>query len=184
VNSGLAPAERVLGIQWVVATAVGWIIGFAVCEAVTSFLETLFVDGLIIGTFVGGAQWLVLRRHMRATAWWVVVSIVGFGVGKAIGEAVSPASGTVLSDALTGALMGATVGVAQWLVLRLRFADAWWWIPASALAWAIGWTVIAGVQRSAGTVTIIVYVVGAIGAAAAGVVTAATLIRLLRGRAA
>jgi hypothetical protein len=43
--------------------------------------------------------------------------------------------------ALLGAVSGAGVGVAQWWVLRGLVPGSIWWIPASAVAWALGWTV-------------------------------------------
>ena len=61
-------SERSLGLQWVAATVVGWLIGFAACEALQSFLTTVFVDGLVIGTAIGLAQWLVLRRSISRWA--------------------------------------------------------------------------------------------------------------------
>ena len=112
--------ERRLGIQSVVANVVGWLIGFALCEALQSFISTVLVDGLVIGSAVGIAQWLVLRRWMSSVGYWVLLSIVGFGVGKALAEAVLPSVSTLPGYGATGAIIGAAVGVAQWPVLRRR----------------------------------------------------------------
>jgi hypothetical protein len=178
----LTSAERNLGLEWLAANIVGWVVGFAACEAINSFISTFFVDGLVIGTALGFAQWFVLRRRIPRAGWWVVLSIVGFGVGKALSEAVAPATSSVLNYALGGALIGLSVGLAQWLILRLHVSMAWWWVPASILAWVVGWSFIGLAETSADLPTVAVYLVGAIGAAGAGIITGAALIRLFRSR--
>jgi hypothetical protein len=40
-----------------------------------------------------------------------------------------------------GAVSGAALGAAQALVLRGRLPGAWRWVPLTAVAWALGWTV-------------------------------------------
>ena len=172
--------ERSLGIQWVVANLAGWLIGFALCEALQSFVSTVLVDGLVIGSAVGIAQWLVLRRWISPVGWWVALSIIGFGVGKALAEAALPATTTLPGYALTGAIIGVVVGLAQWVVLRRSLASAGWWVPATSLAWVVGWSAIGIAEHASDWPTITVYVVGGIGAAASGLVTAMTLIWLLR----
>jgi hypothetical protein len=56
---------------------------------------------------------------------WVLASTLGWVAGVLL-----PITGTFA--------VGATVGIAQWVVLRPIFKGAGWWIPASALGWAIG----------------------------------------------
>jgi hypothetical protein len=41
MNLRLAPRERSLLLLWVAATAVGWAVGFFVCETVKAFVSTL-----------------------------------------------------------------------------------------------------------------------------------------------
>ena len=178
----LTQTERRLGLPWVIANIVGWVIGFFVCEAVNTFLATFFVDGLIIGASVGIAQWLVLRRRIAPIGWWVVASIVGYGVGKAVGEASVQGIPTVAGLGLIGALIGAFVGIAQWLVLRRHVSLAGWWVLANIAAWALGWSIIGFVEDSAGWPILMVYSVGALGAAVAGTITGIALIWLSRPR--
>ena len=178
----VTPSERNLGLQWVAATVVGWAVGFTACEALKSIVSTLFVDGIVIGTSIGLAQWLVLRRRLSPIGWWVPLSIIGFGLGKAVSEALAPATPAVLGYMLSGAVIGLSVGLAQWLLLRRRVPSAGWWVPATILAWLIGWTLIALAEYLADLPTLAVYLVGAIGAAAAGIITAAALTWLFRSR--
>jgi hypothetical protein len=178
----LTSTERTLGLQWVVANIVGWLVGFAACEALKSIVTTVFVDGLVIGTSLGLAQWLVLRRRIAPVGWWVVFSIIGFGLGKALSEAVAPTTPALLGYGLSGALIGATVGLAQWLILRQHVSRAAWWVPATILAWVAGWSLIGLAETSSDLPTLAVYLVGAIGAAGAGIITGAALVWLFRFR--
>jgi len=117
---------------------------------------------------------------MSPVGWWVLLSIVGFGVGKALAEAVFPSVTTVPGYAATGAIIGAAVGVTQWLVLRRHVSSAAWWIPATVGAWVAGWSAIGVAERAADWPTVAVYAVGGAGAALAGIVTAIVLIWLMR----
>ena len=77
---------------------------------------------------------------------WVLVTIVGFLVSLywiEVGE---------IHDlkAVEGATGGAVIGLAQWLVLRQQFSQAWWWVLVSIVVWvfmssnglgALGWVV-------------------------------------------
>lgn len=58
--------------------------------------------------------------------------------------------------------IGACVGLAQWLVLRREVANAGWWILVSAVAWLVGWELIAAGLLPPGTNLISALVVGAI----------------------
>lgn len=178
----LTQAERNLGLQWVVATVVGWGIGFFVCEAFKAFLAGLSADGLVIGAFVGIAQGLVLRRRIAPMGWWVLVSIIGFGVGKFAGEVAVQGMPTGVGHAVTGAIIGVSIGIAQWLVLRRHVARAEWWVWANIAAWALGWSLISLAENAEGLSTLMVYLVGGIGAAVAGIITGIALVWLSRAR--
>jgi len=172
--------EQRLGARWIAATIVGWLIGFAACEALQSFVSTYLVDGLVIGSAVGIAQWLVVRQPVSPRAGWVLASIVGFGVGNAAAELVVPGTSSAVGYALHGAIVGAFVGLAQSLVLRRRVASAGWWVPVNGGAWALGWVPIAIAEHATGWSTIAVYVGIAAGAMVGGAITGAALIWLLR----
>jgi hypothetical protein len=181
----LTQAERNLGLLWVVATTVGWGIGFFVCEALKPFfydITHLGGDGLIIGVAIGIAQWLVLRRRIASVGWWWFITSLGFGVGKAAGEAIVQGMPAVIGHALTGAVIGLSVGIAQWLVLRRHVHATEWWLAATIVAWGVGWSLISMVEDAAGLSTLMIYLVGGIGAALAGTITGITLVWLSRPR--
>jgi hypothetical protein len=172
-------AERNLGLQWVVAVVIGWAIGFFVCEWLEGFLSTAFIDGLVIGTAVGISQGIVLRKRIAPVVPWVVLSIVGFGIGKFFSDSVGRAAPGPLGMVLGGAVIGLSAGVAQWLILRRRFPQAGLWIGANVLGWAAGWSLISSADGSDLSVAV-VYAVGAAGAVLVGIITGIALIALVR----
>jgi hypothetical protein len=169
-------------LWWVLATTVGWVVGFAVCEAFKDFVESFNSDGAVIGVSIGIMQWLVLRRHFNRAGWWVLASVTGFAVGKALGDALAQADVGAVGLALSGAAIGTSLGIAQWAVLRRHVEQAAWWVLASVVAWVVGWSIISVVDVAPGGPTGMAYLIGSTGAAAAGVITGLTLVRLLRQR--
>jgi hypothetical protein len=99
----------------------------------------------VLGTFVGTAQWLCLRRRLPMSVWWVPATGLGwalFGVGmgvlsglfgasvSGIGPALPPA--VVLLVGVPAGLVAALLpGAFQGLVLR-RYHVMWW--PVVSLA--------------------------------------------------
>jgi hypothetical protein len=184
-------ADWGFGLRWAMATAVGWLVGFVICEAFKAFFRSISSDGAVIGTCVGIAQWLVIRPRISGTRWWIGASIVGFAFGKLVGDLVVAQTGieNSLITGLGGAIIGASLGLAQWLVLRRYVAQAGWWVAASAVAWAIAWIIISwGGERAGEAVGEVVvtpasaYLVGLMGAFVAGLISGVALIRLFRAR--
>lgn len=65
---------------WIVATALGWAIGFAGGAYLANLANLVDLSfslalGATIGLCSGIAQWLVMRRVSSYAAWWVPVSI-------------------------------------------------------------------------------------------------------------
>lgn len=180
-----APLTRVewgFGLRWVLATTVGWVVGFAICEAFKAFLESITADGAVIGISVGIGQWLALKGRINRAGWWILASIIGFAAGKAVGDAFAQAVPGAVGFGLSGAAIGASVGIAQWFVLRRHVVLAEWWVLASVLAWAVGGGIIRVADEAVGGPSGTAYVIGAAGAAAAGAMTGASLVWLLRLR--
>jgi hypothetical protein len=179
-SMSLTRDEWSLGIRWLVATTLGWVIGFAVCAWFKAFFESINGDGAVIGVCVGTLHSIALRGRVKHTGWWIVASAVGFVVGKLAADAIAASVAGAVGFALGGVAIGAALGAAQWLVLHRQVAVAGLWIPASALAWAVGWSVISTIDEVPGGPTAATYLIGAAGAAVAGVITGSTLIWLRR----
>lgn len=97
--------------------------------------------GAISGAVIGAAQWLALRRF-GIDAKWIAATAVGLAVGLGLGFAIFDYGNTVGDMWIVGAASGLGIGLAQWWLLHgVAGTSAWIWIPASAIAWALGWTV-------------------------------------------
>src|SRR5205823_10062567 len=112
--------------------------------------------GALMGLPVGLGQGLVLRSYLRNShPWlWTLASTVGAAVGLALFFLVQRlllhrtysflfSNRMYLESSLIfGATGGVISGFAQWLVLSRRsIRKALWWIPASALGWAVSWLI-------------------------------------------
>lgn len=109
--------------------------------------------GALLGTIIGTAQWLVLRRlqSVSRSSWWIIASVVSWSLGL-----LAIVGGM-------GAATGVLVSLPQWFVLRRFVRRAGWWIMANAvLGLALGSTGMA-----------------ALGALALYLVTTATTLSLL-----
>jgi len=120
-------SDWALWVEWILATTVGWAIGFVLSE-------------FVVGVAVGLAQWVVLRRRIERSGWWILVSGVGWAAGRGLASLLFPAQNTIL----IGAMIGAILGLAQWFALRDRVVQAWWWIVVSALSWGLALTGVLG----------------------------------------
>lgn len=158
--------------------------------------------GVLEGSAVGLAQWLVLRRiftHLTRGG-WLAATVAGgtlaWGVGMALGTGAGDWLGNVdatavpqwvslLAGAVIGVIAGALLSVVQWLALRRHARNVGWWVPAHALGWAAGMVIAFwGMDVAAATGSIAVQIAGgaiiglAMGAAAAAV-TGLALIRVV-----
>ncbi len=99
---------------WIVATAIGMAAGLAFGTGVlgTETVGTsLLIRAVITGLTIGLAQWLLLRMHIPANGWWIVVIAVGWVIGwfttRAVGVDLTPlwtvfgASGAIIFQILT-----------------------------------------------------------------------------------
>jgi hypothetical protein len=120
-----------LWIEWVGATAIGWLMGGLLLPELA-----LFLVGLVMGIL----QWVVLRQYLRRAGWWILASAVGWSGGWAIALALAPQGIGILTEPL----LGAAIGTLQWLVLRRQLHQAGWWIVVSSLGWTIALTGLAG----------------------------------------
>lgn len=135
--------------------------------------------GVLAGTVIGTAQWLVLRRRPGVGAFWVPATAVGLGVGDAVGAALTDAGTGIGSLVITGAASGVAVGLLQWAFLRRHVRGAGLWPFVVAVAWPLGWTVTwsVGVDVERGYA-----VFGATGALVFAAITGAAMLLALRSR--
>jgi hypothetical protein len=175
-----------------------------VVSASLGVLLAAAVEGSVVGT----AQWLVLRAPLMALRWrrWAIATALGAGVAWTLGMTpsvimaqTSPESNGADVQAPEGltlyalaAGLGLVAGVAlaapQWWVLRDQLPQAGWWIPANALAWAVGMMIvfwgISFIPASGITVPIAAILIGCVilAGAAVGAIHGLALIWLLHAR--
>lgn len=102
---------------------------------------TATLAGAVSGVVIGAAQWLALRR-LGVDARWIVATAVGLAVGLGLGFAIFDFGDTVGDMWIVGLASGLGIGMAQWWLLHGVVGSlAWVWVPATAAAWALGWTV-------------------------------------------
>jgi hypothetical protein len=100
------------------------------------------------GACVGIAQWLVLRKHIRAARFWPPTCAAAWLTGQLLfvpGSSFVYALLTLLTGEARHSLQGPAIGMAvgigigvvQWLLLRREVKGCAWWILATALAWAL-----------------------------------------------
>jgi 4-hydroxybenzoate polyprenyltransferase len=152
--------------------------------------------GTVCGTVGGSAQWLVLRRWLPHTGWWVPVSMVGLSLGfvlagagedmvdDALFGAASFAVASAVGNTVVLGVLGAVGGCAQWLVLRRRLPRTGWWIPASMVGGIASSVLVLVVEveliRSNGMFGFLFVLVGI--ALGYGLITGLVMAWLLRGR--
>jgi hypothetical protein len=123
-------------LSWVAATVVGQLaaLGFMAFSAAGSLilgprvvefigvsalrLLTVIVLGGLVGAVVGFAQWLVLRRYLAKSAWWVpatflagaaVALLTPTGLGSSFGRTATQMIPQLISGVIVGSITGMTL---------------------------------------------------------------------------
>lgn len=197
--------EKRFWVRWVIASAVGLFVGFAIYFfAVDSIaaeqgfiLKTLIsaVAGAIFGAAVGGIQLFVLRRKVSGMNRWLPANIIGAAIGGIfalpISEAVGDATNFNIAILAGGLVLGLAFGIGQAVVLRPHLSGFVWWALAHAVAIPFGYALGRGLGEVAYNLLIrgvgedIARVIGALIFAVLffggyGLITGGVLIRLLK----
>ena len=141
-----------LWLLWVLASTVAFSVGGRLGGALSPSRDLIVVGYLAVTAslvLAGVLQWLVLRRLIDDTGWWVLVSV---GAVAIVGVLVF---GLGLIDRDVGWVLGIAVGwivlgALQWLVLREQVAGAGWWVLANLLGLIVAGPVVGFVTWATG----------------------------------
>ncbi len=155
-------AERSVWLRWVIATAIGSIIGGAMSGAVVFGGETRFADvtspmiGVIAmastdvvafglyGAVIGIAQWLALRRAIARSGWWVAATTGGWAIAGIVSGALSGTFGGRLTGVGPDAgSIGVAVSVAGSIAALFFLPGTLQWLVLRRQARRAGWWVLA-----------------------------------------
>ena len=141
-----------LWISWVLACTVTFGVGGRLGRALSPSEDPIVMAYLAVTAsliLAGVLQWLMLRRLIADTGWWVpasvvavaIVGVLAFGLGL-----INRDVGWVLGVAVGWIVLGAL----QWLVLREQVAGAGWWVVANTLGLIVAVPVVGFVTWATG----------------------------------
>jgi len=62
---------------WLPANILGWSFGFTAAESLKMFGWQWGTPQLLGGMIIGFAQWIVLRRYLPKSYWWIIACVIG-----------------------------------------------------------------------------------------------------------
>ena len=144
--------------EWVAASTAGIFLG-AVAIYALIFLAKAIVPGVnedrlfgvamfpFLAVFLSTLQWIVLRRYVPRSGWWIMATIGGLIVAMAVSAGLvmvmSKALGLGNQESLqyvspvVMTVVGFVLGLAQLLVLHRNIRQSHWWVLASTFGWFI-----------------------------------------------
>lgn len=184
-TAGAGPVNWSFLVWWVLAGLVSYTVGFPLGLALGRSLLWGWVAG---GGLAALLQWVLLRHQVTQAGWWIAVSVVGLMIGTGLSLVVSQyvlqLAGLTAAFASVGAAVGISVGISQWLMLRLQFRQASWWVLASTAGYCLGLlaAVNAPVAIPVRQALIFGPEFGGLVGIISGIVTGVTMFWLLQGR--
>lgn len=107
---------------WILTTTIGWSLAWLGIGLRYNPLGNVnipesvwysMVAGVILGIFIGLAQWVILRKQMPYAVWWIPANMLGFGIAGLVFSNISS-----LLDPLVGiTIPSLTTGIAFWSLL-------------------------------------------------------------------
>ncbi len=137
--------------SWVLFNGIAWLIGIIVAFVLGYFVVNLFypeennlIVGFCPGLIVGYAQWLVINKYFKISAWWIFASAIGMGIPDVIAVILFVLSGNEsivgieLVDLILRLFIGGLIaGLLQFNLLKPFTPKHKFWLITSALAWGI-----------------------------------------------
>jgi hypothetical protein len=149
------------------------------------------ISSCVLSPFLTGfLQWLVLRRLLARSIWWILASGLGYAAGLLVFAAVVSAgigvvggeeSQWVILPFIVGSLLfGAMAGIAQSVVLRRSLAHSLLWVLTSAVGFSPAVVLYIIATRGNDVSVPVAVATGAVSGVVYGIVTAIALRSLFR----
>ena len=118
--------------MWIWVTAAGWMIGFPLAFSLYNWLTSIFgivftdtwekaIQVTLIAISIGVIQWLLLRRHISRSGWWILANVIGWNAASLLVGAGAMVS--VMESIPMGISVGAVTGLALTWLLQHSPAD-------------------------------------------------------------
>jgi hypothetical protein len=141
-------------VLWVVASTAAILVAVVVLYALI-FLAKAIVPGVnedrlfgvlmfpVLAALLGLFQWLILRRQVRRSGWWIAATVLGILVGMAVTAGIVAVWRRMLVRELNMeqlapmvlAVFGLSLGLAQLPVILRHIRGPALWVLASAAGW-------------------------------------------------
>lgn len=146
----LLPAGAVLGFIAILAVH-EFVLGYDYEQIGPPYIQTFeyCIWAAIMGAVVGLAQWLLLRKWIRVSSYWILSCVGGLVFGEILagvilwklgidrGDLGFAQGGSILAEALIFVLSGALVGLLQYPLIKKNYRKAGLWIIACCLGWGL-----------------------------------------------
>ena len=144
--------EKSFLAKWILVTSGAFILALPVSFIVPQLFPPItwahhLAVAPIIGAVVGCAQWLMLRKRIALSGWWVLACAIGLGLPAIVNLIASGVGllphfpggdgGRILGWTSLGIIGGLLSGLLQMPLLKPHFAKAGWWIAASSAGWGL-----------------------------------------------
>ena len=135
-------SEIGLWLGWTLATAGGMLVGFLLAIPLVNLLDLVLAQiavPVFAGAAIGFAQWIVLRRYLTVGSRWALGDGTSWVAGYILGLLLVQSLPSSIFIATIGYLLfGAIVALVQWPVLRREIPNAFVWVLANSVGWAVG----------------------------------------------
>lgn len=125
-------------LWWVFVNFLSFAVGIGLSQVIVNVTGEI-VSFAVFGAIVGLAQWMMLRKHISLTGWWVLFSALSASVGLIL---VNFAQGAMpwgdYHPILAILFCGLVIGIIQALILKNHLPKTGFWVLVSVISWLLG----------------------------------------------
>ena len=142
--------KLITSLQWLAINSLIWAVGSGIVGAyhqsgLVYDYPTSALSFLVVGILIGYGQWLIIRKHIARSGWWIVITAATYSITLALPDIVKMNYYWLglgwLKDlwgiVWFGLVSFGIVGITQWFFIR-RGRWALLWIPANTFGLMLG----------------------------------------------